>query len=314
MSATGIHAISKKGSLARSALWGVALCFWFAFNVWAADIRDDEFSERSAEGTADAVSSARSTDSWVLSENLSLVETKMQFRVDNTVRVLRNDRLPQAEREVSFESSTVFYDNLVFDYVGDNGEIVVFSFNEKKFALIDPIRRMRTELGLDEIERFLSRVKPILREKNDKFVNFMIDPSFEISKKEDELFFQSKFIDYHISTRGFENQQIADAYFQFTDALGKLNVYMNPGAVTPLARIEANKRLKESVSFPETIVTDVYPNGKTIFNKTVHIVNESTLARRLSERDRNRVNRTIHFFAQFPMVNFQTYFEKTAER
>lgn len=256
-----------------------------------------------------SVNSASSTSSdWNLEQRLSSTESPRQFRVDNTVRLSQN------ERKASFKSSTVFYDDFVFDFVGDNGEIVVYSFIERKFELIDPIRRVRAELELDEIERFLSRVRPILREKDDKFVNFMLEPKFETSKKEDELFFQSKYIDYHISTESFENDAVAEAYFQFANALGKLNVYMNPGSVTPLARLEANKKLAEDLRFPNKIVTDVYPNGKTIFTKTIHIVNESTLARRLSERDRNRVNRTIHFFAQFPLVSFQTYFEKTAER
>lgn len=246
--------------------------------------------------------------SWKLEQKLNLGESSRQFRVDNVVRIARN------EREVSFKSSTIFYEDYVFDFVGDNGEIVVYSFDDRKFALIDPIRRMRSELDLDEIDRFLSRVRPILRERNDKFVNFMLDPAFDVSYKEDELFFQSKFIDYHIETNVFESEDLADAYFNFINALGKLNVYMNPGAVTPLARLEANKKLADESRFPTKIVTDVYPKGKTIFTKTIHIVNESTLARRLSERDRNRLNRTAHFFAQFPLVNFQTYFEKTSNR
>ena len=277
---------------------GVFLGFLFLFSFNVDLYSDDDLV---------AKSSATSSD-WNLEQRLSSTESPRQFRVDNTVRLSQN------ERKASFKSSTVFYDDVVFDFVGDNGEIVVYSFVERKFELIDPIRRVRAELELDEIERFLSRVKPILREKDDKFVNFMLEPKFETSQKEDELFFQSKFIDYHITTESFENDAVAEAYFQFANALGKLNVYMNPGSVTPLARLEANKKLSEDSRFPNKIVTDVYPNGKTIFTKTIHIVNESTLARRLSERDRNRVNRTIHFFTQFPLVSFQTYFEKTAER
>ena len=142
----------------------------------------------------------------------------------------------------------------------------------------------------------------------------MLDPSFETSQKEDEFFFQSKYVDYRVAAPRVENERAAEVYFQFAEALGKLNVYMNPGTVTPLARIEVNRKLAEKSRFPEKIVTDVYPNGKSIFTKTIHISSESTLARRLSERDRNRINRTVHFFAQFPLVNFQSYFEKTSER
>lgn len=274
------------------------LFFSFGINICSAD---------DSESTVKPSASSLTSSDWNLEQKLSQTETLRQFRVDNTVELSQN------ERKVSFESSTIFYDDYVFDFVGDNGEIVVYSFVEHKFQLLDPIRRIRAELDLVEIERFLTCVKPMLRERDEKFVNFMLDPKFETSRKEDELFFQSKFIDYHIETEAFESEQVSDAYFQFADALGKLNVYMNPGSVTPLARLEANKTLAEGARFPRKIVTNVYPNGKTIFAKTVRIVNESTIARRLSERDRSRVNRAIHFFAQFQLVSFQTYFEKTAQ-
>lgn len=249
-----------------------------------------------------------SSGTWNFEHKITSGDSRRQFRVDNFVRLSQN------EREASFESSTIFYNDYVFDFVGDNGEIVVYSFSDRKFLLFDPIRRMRAELDLDEVERFLKRVRPILRERNDKFMNFMLEPKFEVSHKENELFFQSKFIDYHIETSIFDDEVAADAYFSFINALGKLNVYMNPGTVTPLARLEANKKLSDESRFPIKIVTDVYPRGKTIFTKTIHIVNESKLARRLSERDRNRINRVAHFFAQFPCVSFKTYFEKSLER
>ena len=150
-----------------------------------------------------------------------------------------------------------------------------------------------------------------MREKEDGFANFMTNPSFTVSEKENEIFFQSRWIDYRATTTPFEDERVADAYFRFVDAMGKLNVYMNPGVVTPLARIEANRKFMQKSLFPEKIVSEIYPKGKTIFTKTFLVENEASLSRRLSERDRNRVNRAAHFFEQFPFVNFKTYFEKT---
>jgi len=240
---------------------------------------------------------------WIDSVDL-VGDGALQFRVDNVARYTKN------EREFEFRSSTVFCGDLAFDFVGENGEIVVYSFKTQQYVLVDPVRRIRAELDAAEIERFLERVKPILREK-DGFVAFMVEPSFEVSAKENEFFFQSKWIDYHIGTSVFEDEQVADAYFKFVDALGKLNVYMNPGAVTPLARVETNAFLEKKARFPEEVVADIYPKGKTIFTRSVQIRNESSIARRLSQRDRNRVHRALHFIAQFPLVPFQTYFEKT---
>ena len=116
------------------------------------------------------------------------------------------------------------------------------------------------------------------------------------------------------TTSSFESEEQADAYFRFADAMGKLNVYMNPGVVTPLARMVANRKFMQESLFPKKVVSEIYPKGKTIFTKTFQVENEASLSRRLSERDRSRINRAIHFFAQFPYVSFKTYFEKTSER
>ncbi len=232
-------------------------------------------------------------------------ESGSQFRIDNTVNFIRN------ERETRYESSTVFYGDLVFDFIGDNGEIVVYSFRSQKFVLIDPIRRMRTVIDEQELERFASRIKEIVKEeKRDSFSLFLIEPSFEISRKENEYFFQSRWIDYRATTQPLDNEKIADAYFRFVEAMAKLNIYMNPGVLTPLARIEANKTFMETALFPGKIVMEIYPKGKNIFAKTLVVENTAALARRISERDRNRINRAVHFYEQFPFVSFSEYFEK----
>ena len=232
-------------------------------------------------------------------------ENENQFRIDNSVSFIRN------ERETKYQSSTVFYGDLVFDFIGDNGEIVVYSLRAQKFVLIDPIRRMRTAIDEQELERFTSRIKEIIKEeKKDGFSLFLIDPSFEISCKENEYFFQSRWIDYRATTQILDNEKIADAYFRFVEAMGKLNVYMHPGVLTPLARIEANKTFMESALFPEKIVMEIYPKGKNIFAKTFVVENTAALARRISECDRNRITRAVHFYEQCPFVSFSEYFEK----
>lgn len=285
------YGVSERGALA------------LAFDSSLADDEPSQDSDVvvSEEGEFDSLSRA-------LAAERRIEGSELQFRVDNVSRFIRNERV------ATYSSSTVFYDDMVFDFVGENGEIVVYSFRLQKFTLIDPIRRIRTEIDETEIDRFLARIKVILRDKEDGFSTFMTEPSFDISQKEDEFFFQSKWIDYRATTAPFEGEAQADAYFRFVDAMGKLNVYMNPGVVTPLARMEANRKFMQDSRFPKKVVAEIYPKGKTIFTKTFQVENESSLSRRLSERDRSRINRAIHFFVQFPFVSFKTYFEKTSGR
>lgn len=243
--------------------------------------------------------------SWYGSDANSSENLNLQFRVDSVSRFIRNERVAK------YSSSSVFCDDMAFDFVGDNGEIVIYSFRFQKFTLIDPIRRIRTEIDESEVDRFIERIKTLLRNKDDGFSVFMTKPSFEVSEKENEYFFQSKWIDYRVTTSPMDDEQVADVYFRFLDAMGKLNVYLNPGVITPLARMEANRKCMQDSRFPEKVVSEIYPKGKNIFTKTYQVENESSLSRRISDRDRNRVNRAAHFFEQFPFVSFKTYVEKT---
>lgn len=296
--------------------WGKRIAVWaFAVAVaTAASLGADETnggaSSTESETKAQNGGSVFHFDSstrWPEWESTS--ETALRFRVDSVVKFSRNE-----DEERSFRTSSVFFDDFAFDFIGDNGEIIIYSFSEKKFALIDPIRRLRTEVDAEEIDRFLENVKPLLEKRNDAFCAFMLEPTFEVSRKEDELLFQSKWIDYRATTRAFDDPEIAVAYFDFANALCKLNVFMNPGAVTPLARLAVNRRFQEEARFPEKLVVDVYPKGKMFFNRSFQASNEYKLARRLSEKDRNRVMRAIHFAAQFQEVSFRTYYQKSNER
>lgn len=290
--------------------WGkriTILAFALIVATAAVALDADVCADEANVGSAGNVFHFDSSTRWPEWDSAS--ETSLRFRVDSVVKFSRNE-----DEERSFRTSSVFFDDFAFDFIGDNGEIIIYSFSEKKFALIDPIRRLRTEVGADEIDRFLENVKPLLEERDDGFCAFMTAPSFEVSQKENELLFQSKWIDYRATTRAFDDPNIALAYFDFSNALCKLNVFMNPGSVTPLARLAINRRLQDEARFPEKLIVDVYPKGKMFFNRSFQASNEYKLARRLSEKDRNRVMRAIHFAAQFQEVNFRTYYTKSSER
>lgn len=299
----------KRITIWASAFVVAAFCVASGATTLRADDANAVASPDASETNADVGSVFHFDSSTRWPEWDSASETSLRFRVDAVVKFSRNE-----DEERSFRTSSVFFDDFAFDFIGDNGEIIIYSFSEKKFALIDPIRRLRTEVAAEEIDRFLKNVKPLLEKRDDAFCAFMLEPVFEVSRKEDELLFQSKWIDYRATTRAFDDPKIAVAYFDFANALCKLNVFMNPGSVTPLARLAINRRFQEEARFPEKLVVDVYPKGKMFFNRSFQASNEYKLARRLSEKDRGRVMRAIHFAAQFQEVSFRTYYQKSNER
>lgn len=298
---------SKRAAILALAFVAATVAIVASGANFAADETKSAASQSESEASAGSVFHFDASTRWPEWDSTS--EASLRFRVDSVVKFSRNE-----DEERSFRTSSVFFDDFAFDFIGDNGEIIIYSFSEKKFILIDPIRRLRTEVAAEEIDRFLENVKPLLEKRDDAFCSFMLEPTFEVSRKEDELLFQSKWIDYRATTRAFDDPKVALAYFDFANALCKLNVFMNPGSVTPLARLTINRRFQEEARFPEKLVVDVYPKGKMFFNRSFQASNEYKLARRLSEKDRNRVMRAIHFAAQFQEVNFRTYYQKSNER
>lgn len=225
------------------------------------------------------------------------------FRVDSSVKMTENDIVTE------IKTSTVFGEDAVFDFIGDNGEIIVYQWKDRKFTLIDPIHRVQTDLSLDDVDTFLERIRSMLLEKKDKFTHFMLDPQFEITVNEQRssLIFQSKYIDYIIRTRPFDDPALLDDYYHFSQAYSKLNIYLNPGTTTPFARIVINEDLFKRGFFPERFDISVYPKGKWLFGKVVKIESEHKMVRRLSEKDKGRIVRTIHFTEQFPKIPFGKY-------
>ncbi len=231
------------------------------------------------------------------------------FRVDSVVRLEKTDSITE------IKTSTVFSEGAVFDFIGDNGEIIIYRKEKGLFILIDPIHRVQSELSLEDIEVFLVNIRSRLLQNKDKFNRFMAEPLFDITKNEtgDELIFQSRWIEYKVQLRSFEEAGLDNEYYLFSDVYSKLNIYLNPGVTTPFARIQINEELRRTGQFPHYIEIALYPKGKWLFGKVIKIESRHTLVRRLSEQDKGRITRALHFEVQFPKIPFGRYQKMTRE-
>lgn len=225
-----------------------------------------------------------------------------RFRIDNKVKMEKDDTL------ITVETSTIFCDGNIFDFIGNNGEIIIYRQETDSFTILDPIHRIQTKLTNSEIDDFIERITEKLKEKDDKFCNFMIVPVFDCSKNDSgELLFQSKWIDYRIKTLAFDELLHANDYFLFIDAYTRLNIYLNPGTITSFARININEYLKQEKCFPEKFSITVFPKGKIFFGKTIKIESEHKLIRRLTEEDQGKILRALHFEQKFPKTTIGNY-------
>ncbi|MBO7726268.1 MAG: hypothetical protein J6S40_07330 [Thermoguttaceae bacterium] len=234
-----------------------------------------------------------------------------QFRIDNVMTI----RKEGDEDGVRVVTTTLFGKGMVIDFIGDNDEVIIYNRKTKTFVLLDPIHRVQTELALSEIDQFLDNLRAIVSEKKDAHSQFLLHPDFEISRSDEsgELSFSSKWYEYLVSTRSFDDPELSEAYFEFIDVYTKLNLYLNPGNYTPMARMVVNGVLAREKRFPAKIRLTLYPKGKGLFAKPDIITSDHKIIRRLSEEDLGRIVRASHFSEQFPKQTFGNYY-KTAIR
>ena len=234
-----------------------------------------------------------------------------RFRIDNVMTIRKEGE----EKGMQIVTTTLFGEGMVIDFIGDNDEVIIYYRKIEKFVLLDPIHRVQTELPLSEIDQFITTLRGSLAEKKDPHSRFLLNPDFEIThdSASGEISFASKWYEYLIATRSFDDPQMSEVYFEFIDVYNKLNFYMNPGLYTPMARTAINDLLSRQGRFPAKIRLYRYPKGKRLFAKPEIITSEHKIIRRLSEEDLGRIIRAQHFAAQFPKKTFGNYY-KTVSR
>ncbi|MBR2694887.1 MAG: hypothetical protein IKE69_11815 [Thermoguttaceae bacterium] len=232
-----------------------------------------------------------------------------QFRIDNVLTIRKEGE----EDGVRVVTTTLFSKGMVIDFIGDNDEVIVYNRKTKTFVLLDPIHRVQTELALSEIDQFLDTLRSVVSQKKDAQSQFLLSPNFEITRNDEtgDLSFSSKWYEYLVSTRSFDDPELSGVYFEFIDVYTKLNLYLNPGNYTPLARMAVNDLLAREKRFPAKIRLTLYPKGKTLFAKPDIVTSDHKIIRRLSEEDLGRIVRAVHFTEQFPKQTFGNYY-KTA--
>ena len=230
-----------------------------------------------------------------------------QFRIDNVMTIRKEGK----EDGVQIVTTTLFGKGVVIDFIGDNDEIIIYNRKAKNFILLDPIHRVQTELALSEIDEFIASLRTAIAEKKDSMSQFLLDPKFDITRSDEagEVSFASKWYEYFIVTRSFDDPLLSEAYFEFISVYTKLNLFLNPGVYTPMARMAVNELLAREGRFPAKIRLILYPKGKSLFAKPDIITSEHKIIRRLAEEDLGRIVRASHFAEQFPKLTFGNYYK-----
>ena len=67
------------------------------------------------------------------------------FRVDNTVFV-------EGQSQPQSQGVTIFHEGLVYDFLNEPAEVIVFDKAQRRFILLDIGRHVRSEISIDDVQ------------------------------------------------------------------------------------------------------------------------------------------------------------------
>lgn len=229
------------------------------------------------------------------------------FRVEN--RVFVGD-----EKQPRSESTTIFYDNVVYDFLAKPAEITIFDKAHDRFLLLDVSRRIKTEVPMAQVREFGERLKQRANTQPDALLKFLVDPRFEEQSKDEsgEMVFSSPWLTYRVTTEEAGSEGVSRQYNEFSDWYCQLNTLLNPGSRPPFARMLVNSALEARQRFPREVHLTLRSRD-SLLARRITIRSEHQLIGQLVQSDRERIFQTDQYIAIFSPVKFDEY-QKKIER
>ena len=237
---------------------------------------------------------------WLGANDTSLNDTVCRFRIDN--RLVTGDRV--------VKTVTIFTAGLVYDCIGDYGQITIYDKAAGTLTLLDPSCRLKTIVTTESLADDYVQRREAFRKSDNPFQNYLAEPYFEDNAFEGEsglMYFRSPWVEYRFETVSLNDPVVSEAYYDFCRQFTLLNIRIGDSP-TPMLRKELNPILEQNRRFPGKVNLTLYPRGKVII--TGHVIHaESThiFVRRLQSPDELRVqqaNRYRELFREVPLDDY----------
>ena len=185
-----------------------------------------------------------------------------EFRVENEVFV-------EDEEEPGSTSITIFHEGLVYDYLDSPKEITVFDREAGRILLLDPVRKIQTELTTQDLEVLSRQLRVWAGGQADDLLRFSARPEFqeEYEATTGGLRLHSPWLSYEAETIKPSRSTILDLYLEFCDWSALLNARLDPGSRPPFPRMHLNRVLAGHERMPQMVQLTVRPKGRSCSRK-----------------------------------------------
>ncbi len=223
------------------------------------------------------------------------------FRVDNEVFVGK-------QKEPASRSTTIFHNGVVYDFMSEPKEVVVWNKAAGRFVLLDIARRIRCDLSIEDVTSFTTELQQSAKNHRDPFLGFLANPKFEerFDEGSGELVLSSEWMTYRLVLQRVKSPEIAKQYREFCDGYARVNTMLHRGSKPPTARLLVNEAIGRHEAIAREVRLTVSPPQKTNLTRTT-VRSRHRVTRKVTEADLHRVTQTRQFMAVFKPVGFGQY-------
>lgn len=225
------------------------------------------------------------------------------FRVENQV-------FAEDDKEPISKSTTIFYEDLVYDYLETPKEITVFDRTAGRIILLDPVRKISTELTSRDLELLSQKLRTWAAGQPDEFLRFSAQPSFDedFDSSSGGLELRSPWLSYQVETIEPARSEILTLYLEFCDWYALLNTRLDPTSRPPFPRMRLNRALAEVGRMPQEVRLTVQLKREALLGeKKMTARSQHHVVPHLLESDRDRIAQTDQFMAMFRPLPFREY-------
>lgn len=215
------------------------------------------------------------------------------------------------ETEPVSQNLTLFRAGIVYDFLLAPTQIAVFKRSadgEGRFILLDPSRRLRSEISSRKIDDFLAELKVWAAGQKDPLLRFAANPEFEerFEPLRGVLQLDSDWMQYDLQTVAAKDPQAIMAYREFSDSYGRFGAATHVGSTPPFPRLAVNAALCRHERLPEQVRL-LIPAHKPFRTKDVVIRAEHQVGWRLSRQDLQRIDEVDQQLISFKPVSYDEY-------
>jgi hypothetical protein len=220
------------------------------------------------------------------------------FRVDNSVFV-------EGQSQPQSQGVTLFHEGLVYDFLSEPAEVIIFDKAHRRFILLDLSRHVRSEISTADVQTFVNRAQQRLSGHPNPHIKWLADPSFEESFDRDnsELTLKSPSITYQVRLQTTD-AAVAAQYHEFSDWYAKLNHTLNPKSRPPFPRMMLDEAIDRHQGVAKEVHLTAALGAKDL---PLKITSRHQLAVELDADDMNRVAKVRDYLRSFPSVSLSEY-------